>query len=131
MRHSATAQASDSVGATAAAAATAAAINKRRAQARKRRGGTAKDRGYRYEFMTADGDPAAPPSEYVTTAASASGAGPLGFTGTAVKSAVAGPAGLTTLADETFGSGTTTPMMPGSWPTEADRQPTTDNEAGA
>ncbi|WP_029107326.1 PPE family protein [Mycobacterium sp. URHD0025] len=132
MRHSATAQASDSVGATAAAAATAAAINKRRAQTRKRRGGTAKDRGYRYEFLTADGDPATPPAEqHVTTTASGSGAGNLGFTGTAEKSAIAGPAGLTTLADDTFGSGTATPMMPGSWQTEADAKSTTEKESGA
>lgn len=123
MRHSATAQASDSVGASSAAAATAAAINKRRAQARKRRGGTAKDRGYRYEFMTADGDATTAPPEQTATRASGSGAGNLGFTGTAVKSAVAGPAGLTTLADDTFGSGTTTPMMPGSWQRDADDLP--------
>ncbi|MUL80217.1 MULTISPECIES: PPE family protein [unclassified Mycolicibacterium] len=121
MRHSATAQASDSVGASAASAATAAAINRRRSQARKRHGGTAKDRGYRYEFMTADGAAAAPPPEQPTcTSASSSSAGDLGFTGTAVKSTVAGPAGLTTLADDTFGNGTTIPMMPGSWQTEAD-----------
>lgn len=119
-KYSATAQASDSVGASAAAAATAAAINKRRAQARKRRGGTAKDRGYRYEFMTADGDAAVPPPEQPAgTTASDSGAGTLGFTGTAAKTAVAGPAGLTTLADDTFGTGATTPMMPGSWQGEA------------
>ncbi|MDH6193580.1 PPE-repeat protein [Mycobacterium frederiksbergense] len=117
MRHGATAQASDSVGASAAAAATAAAINRRRSQARKRRGGTAKDRGYRYEFMTADDAAAPPPEQPVTTSASGSGAGDLGFTGTAVKSSVAGPAGLTTLAENTFGNGTTTPMMPGSWRT--------------
>ncbi len=115
-KYSATAKASDSVGASAAAAAAAAAINKRRAQARKRRGGTAKDRGYRYEFMTSDGDAAAPtPEQPASTSASGSGAGDLGFTGTSVKSTVAGPAGLTMLDDDTFGSGTTTPMMPGSW----------------
>ncbi|MGV0815477.1 PPE family protein [Mycolicibacterium boenickei] len=119
MRLSDTAHASDSVGASAAAAATAAAVNRRRAQARKRRGGTAKDRGYRYEFMTAD-DTAAPPSEQpTTTSASNSGAGDLGFTGTATKSTVAPPAGLTTLADDNFGNGTTIPMMPGSWQGEA------------
>ncbi|TMS48829.1 PPE family protein [Mycobacterium sp. DBP42] len=122
-KYSATAKASDSVGASAAAAATAAAINQRRAQARKRRGGTAKDRGYRYEFMTADGDATTAPPEQTATRASGSGAGNLGFTGTAVKSAVAGPAGLTTLADDTFGSGTTTPMMPGSWQRDADDLP--------
>ncbi|MFV8052531.1 PPE family protein [Mycobacterium sp. 48b] len=123
-KYGATAQASDSVGASAAAAATAAAINKRRAQARKRRAGTAKDRGYRYEFMTADGEAAATASERPTsTSASGSGAGDLGFTGTSAKSAVAAPAGLTTLADDTFGSGTTTPMMPGSWQAGADEQP--------
>jgi PPE-repeat protein len=115
-RYSATAKASDSVGASAAAAATAAAINKRRAQARKRRGGTAKDRGYRYEFMTADGTAAELPNEQpVTTGASDSGVGNLGFSGTAVKSTLVGPVGMTTLADDTFGNGTTIPMMPGSW----------------
>ncbi|WP_135453909.1 PPE family protein [Mycobacterium sp. DL99] len=128
MRYSATAQASDSVGASAAAAATAAAIDKRRAQARKRRGGTAKDRGYRYEFMTADGEAATPPPEQpADTSASGSGAGNLGFTGTAAKSVVAGPAGLTTLADDTFGSGTTTPMMPGSWQSGADESESSGN----
>ncbi|WP_273732123.1 PPE family protein [Mycolicibacterium septicum] len=130
-KYSATAKASDSVGASAAAAATAAAINKRRAQARKRRGGTAKDRGYRYEFLTADGDAAAAPTpeQPASASASGSGAGDLGFTGTSVKSTIAGPAGLTMLDDDTFGSGTTTPMMPGSWQTEADERP--ENEAGA
>lgn len=119
MRHSATAQASDSVGASAAAAATAAAVDKRRAQARKRRGGTAKDRGYRYEFMTADAEATPAPPEQPATAASINGAGNIGFTGTAGKSSVTGPAGLTTLADDTFGTGATTPMMPGSWQREA------------
>lgn len=114
-RYSATAKASDSVGASAAAAATAAAINKRRSQARKRRGGTAKDRGYRYEFMTADGAAAPPPEQPVSTSASESGAGNLGFTGTAAKPTLAGPAGLTTLTDDAFSDGTTIPMMPGSW----------------
>ncbi|WP_407661645.1 PPW family C-terminal domain-containing PPE protein [Mycolicibacterium neworleansense] len=47
-----------------------------------------------------------------------------------MKSAVAGPAGLTTLADDTFGSGTTTPMMPGSWQTEVDDRPDREHEAG-
>jgi PPE-repeat protein len=121
MRTNATAQASDSVGASAAAAATATAIDRRRSQARKRRAGTAKDRGYRYEFMTADGDAAAPPPEQpVTAGTSSSGTGNLGFTGTAVKSTASSPAGLTTLADDTFGNGTVLPMMPGSWQTEAD-----------
>ncbi|OBB25214.1 hypothetical protein A5792_29555 [Mycolicibacterium peregrinum] len=128
-RYSATAKASDSVGASAAAAATAAAINKRRAQARKRRGGTAKDRGYRYEFMTADGVAAPPPEQPVSTTASDSGAGNLGFTGTAVKSTAAGPAGLTTLADDAFGDGTTIPMMPGSWQPGADSALATEDDA--
>lgn len=120
-RYSATAKASDSVGASAAAAATAAAINKRRAQARKRRGGTAKDRGYRYEYMTADGTTGTPlPHQPVAASASDNGIENLGFTGTAVKSTVPGPAGLTTLADDTFGDGTTIPMMPGSWQIPAD-----------
>ncbi|MCV7201925.1 hypothetical protein B7435_00030 [Mycolicibacterium peregrinum] len=128
-RYSATAKASDSVGASAAAAATAAAINKRRSQARKRRGGTAKDRGYRYEFMTADGVAAPPPEQPANTSASESGAGNLGFTGTAVKSTVAGPAGLTTLADDAFGDGTTVPMMPGSWQPGADAALATEDDA--
>ncbi|WP_420063400.1 hypothetical protein [Mycolicibacterium boenickei] len=81
--------------------------------------------------MTADGDAAAPPPEQRSTSASGSGAGNLGFTGTAVKSAVAGPAGLTTLADDTFGNGTTTPMMPGSWQSEADERPAPEDEADA
>ncbi|WKG06010.1 PPE family protein [Mycolicibacterium sp. HK-90] len=131
MRYSATAQASDSVGASAAAAAAASAINRRRAQARKRRGGTAKDRGYRYEFMTADGDATAPPPEQPTTTASSSGAGDLGFTGTATKSTIATPAGLTTMADDTFGNGTTLPMMPGSWQPDADDLPSADDNASA
>ncbi|WP_166904370.1 PPE family protein [Mycobacterium sp. DL440] len=127
-KYSATAKASDSVGASAAAAATAAAINKRRSQARKRRGGTAKDRGYRYEFMTADGVAAPPPEQAVTTSTSDSGAGNLGFTGTATDATVAGPAGMTSLVDDTFGNGATVPLMPGSWrvdtdtPLGADRQ---------
>lgn len=118
-RYSATAKASDSVGASAAAAATAAAINRRRSQARKRRGGTAKDRGYRYEFMTADGEAGAPPEQPATTSAatsaSDSGAGNLGFIGTTEKSVVARPVGLTTLSDDAFGNSATLPMMPGSW----------------
>ena len=120
-RYSATARASDSVGASSAAAATAAAINKRRAQARKRRGGTAKDRGYRYEYMTADGPTGTPlPHQPVAASVSDNGIENLGFTGTAAKATVPGPAGLTTLADDTFGDGTTIPMMPGSWQIPAD-----------
>jgi PPE-repeat protein len=100
---------SSDVAAAATAAALAAAVAKSRA--RRRRGAEAKDRSYRDEFMDMNDGPAAPPADPPTaaTVASQQGAGRLGAT------RVADAAGLTTLTEDSFGTGPTSPMLPGSW----------------
>ncbi|MGE2815109.1 PPE family protein [Mycobacterium heidelbergense] len=82
----------------------AAAAADKQARSRRRRGATAKDLGYRYEFM----DPEA-------AWASAQSAGPLGFAGAAAKSDGPQPAGLITVTGEGLSDGPTVPMMPSSW----------------
>lgn len=104
-----------SASASAAAAAGALAANRGKSKSRRKRGSDVKERGYRYEYLSMDDASAPPPHEPATPSASHQGAGNLGFTGTTAKSSVTGPAGLTTLADDTYGNGTTVPMMPGSW----------------
>lgn len=82
---------------------------------RRRRRGTATERGYRYEFLDADPTPAAdessPPAE--TTDASPAGAGNAG-----VRRCGGGPgvraAGLASVGATADGAGTV-PMMPTSW----------------
>jgi PPE-repeat protein len=89
-------------------------------QAPRRRRRTPKDKqlGRGYEYM--DLEPDTSPEDDPPTA-SEHGAGPLGFAGTAARSgADAPPAGLTTLASDSFGGGSTTPMMPSTWDHERD-----------
>ncbi|OMC52986.1 hypothetical protein A5745_23090 [Mycobacterium sp. IS-2888] len=82
----------------------AAAAADKRARARRRRGATAKDLGYRYEFMDPEG-----------VWASAQSAGSLGFAGAAANSDGPQPAGLITVTGEGVSDGPTVPMMPSSW----------------
>ncbi|KKB97819.1 PPE family protein [Mycolicibacter arupensis] len=111
---------SRSIGETAEAAAVAAAARKSRT--RRRRGADVKARGYRYEFMTAEGTAAAPPVEQPARAeVSRSGSAPFGSTGTTVGSGLTEPAGLATLAADAFGNGAATPMLPGGWTEENPR----------
>lgn len=112
MRHRAAQAAGASSGARKPAGAAALATADKRA--RKRRSAAVKARGHRYEFITMD-DTSAPPHPEEPTMVSASGSGAIGSTGTTAKSGLADPAGLTTLAEDAFGNGATTPMMPGSW----------------
>jgi PPE-repeat protein len=105
-----------------AAAATAAALSSAlvKSRARRRRGAAVKDRGFRDEYMDMNGGPAAPPAEAptertATTQVSQRGAGELGgFTGTTDTTRTAA-AGWTTLAEDSFGNGPTSPMLPGTW----------------
>ncbi|MHC9293622.1 PPE family protein [Mycobacterium sp. LTG2003] len=115
MRSSAVGVAHSSSSAAAAAAAAASAASRGKAKSRRRRGADVKERGYRYEYLSMDDDASAPPPEQAGAAASDTGAGNLGFTGTAVKSTVPNPAGLATMAGGSYGTGTTLPMMPGTW----------------
>lgn len=120
MQHRAAAAARSSSGARDDATAAALATTGRRSSARKRRSAAVKARGHRYEFITVGGTSAPPPvAEPTTISASGAGSVSLGSTGATVKSGLAGPAGLTTLAADTFGSGASTPMMPGNWTTES------------
>jgi PPE-repeat protein len=66
--------------------------------------------GRGYEYMDLEPEPE-PSSE---------GAGPLGFAGARSTGSAAQPAGLTTLAGDTFGGGSTAPMMPSTWGDEPD-----------
>jgi len=72
-------------------------------------------RGYRYEFLDADGgEEAAQQALASAAAASDRGAGALGFAGTAHKDA-AEATGLATLAGAEFGGGPSVPMVPATW----------------
>jgi PPE-repeat protein len=77
----------------------------------RRRRVKAKQLGRGYEYMDLEPEP---------VASSERGAGPLGFAGTTRAGDARQPSGLTTLADDSFGSGATTPMMPSSWDHERD-----------
>ena len=105
-----------------AAGAAAVAASGKKSRTRRRRGAGVKERGYRYEFLTADDEAPAAPHPEQQTRVSASGSVALGSTGAAARSGLADPAGLTTLAEDAFGNGATTPMMPGSWTTESTRE---------
>lgn len=93
-----------------AAAAAASARDKRRARRRKK--DTMPEHQYADEFMDygGDGDPVDDP----LVTASSRGAGPMGFGGTAVKADTVA-AGLITLPADSFGGGTTSPVVPGTW----------------
>ncbi|ORA11695.1 hypothetical protein BST12_25590 [Mycobacterium angelicum] len=94
----------------AAAAGISTASRDRQARAGRQRRATI-DRGYRYEYLQLDDEPAG------RCAPSVLGAGPMGFAGTQTAGAAAPlpPAGLTTLAGDTFGSGPVVPMLPDTW----------------
>lgn len=95
-----------------------AAVGKTRAQARRRRGATAKDRAHRYEFMDLEqglDDPGWDAEDPHASRASERSAGALGFAGAAAKSGVPRPAGLTTLTGDDLSDDPTLPMVPSSW----------------
>ncbi|MEO6793671.1 MAG: hypothetical protein ABI253_07025, partial [Mycobacterium sp.] len=58
--------------------------------------------------------------ELASVAPSDRGAGPYGFAGGSHRVATARPAGLTALADDGFGGGAVSPMMPNTWPADPD-----------
>jgi PPE-repeat protein len=104
------------------AAAAAAASAREAARARRRRRATVRDYGDEFMDMNVDVDPewGAPHEDPVASvAASDRGAANLGFAGTARKETVAEAAGLTTVADDEFGCGPRTPMLPGTWDRDA------------
>ncbi|MEB3052313.1 hypothetical protein KV112_21715, partial [Mycolicibacter sp. MYC123] len=72
--------------------------------------------GRGHEYMDLDQDLAPEP---VGVSASARGAG--GFAGSTHRVAGARPAGLTALADDGFGGGAVSPMMPNTWPGDEPR----------
>lgn len=105
----------DSVAAAAAAAA--AARELRRARRRRRAPMDDHHRGWRHEFIGADGDvvPGTDPHPFASPAtASGHGAPTLGFPGT-VHAYTPGPTGLATLAGDEFGGAPSVPMVPGTW----------------
>jgi len=104
----------DSVAAAAAAAA------REAARVRRRRRATQRGHGDEFMDMNVDVDP-----DWDTSRASDRGAGAMGFAGTARREAATAAAGLTTLTGDEFG-GPTLPMMPGTWSTEGDPAPRTD-----
>lgn len=103
------------------AAAAALACNPGKSKSRRRRRGTAEDRGYRHEYATLDNDISADTAaaDPLTVSASRTGAGKLGFAGVRTTSAPAEAAGLTTLAGDSPES-RVTPMLPGTWNTAED-----------
>ncbi len=74
------------------------------ARQRRRRRGKVGMLGRGYEYMDLEPEP---------VSVSASGAG--GFAGATHRVATARPAGLTALADDGFGGGAVSPMMPNTW----------------
>jgi len=91
-----------------------------RAEARARRRRRAAMREYGDEFLDTDSDIAVPPDYgdaggQAAATASGNGAGTLGFAGTALKKTALQAAGLAKLADDEFGGGPRTPMVPGTW----------------
>lgn len=83
---------------------------------RRRRRAKAGMRGRGYEYMDLEPEP----MELAGTVASSSGAGSQGFAGGTRRVASARPSGLTALADNGFGGGAISPMMPNTWPAEPD-----------
>ena len=105
----------------AAASGVAASAAERRSR-RRRQKDDLKGRGYADAYLDyedePDQDPPSAPEPRVT--ASTRGAGRMGFAGT-VPTGTAQAAGLTTLAEDSFGGGPKSPMLPGTWdPTAED-----------
>jgi PPE-repeat protein len=100
------------------AAAAFGAVSRGKARVRWRRRAEMHD--YADEFADIDSDlgPTADPEE-ASVLASDRGAGSLGFVGTVHKDTAAQAAGLATLSSNGFGDGPTTPMVPGTWDSEA------------
>lgn len=73
--------------------------------------------GRGYEYMDLEPDPV---PELAGAVASSRGAGSQGFAGGTHRVASARPSGLTALADDGFGGGAVSPMMPNTWPGEPD-----------
>ena len=71
-------------------------------------------RGRGHEYMDLDQDLALDP----VAVPSGRGAGPLGFTSAAQRLGTAQPAGLTALAEDGFGGGAVSPMIPNTWPAD-------------
>lgn len=122
MQQRAAAAARRSRSASEAADAAAVAASGRKSRTRRSRGAGIKERGYRYEFLTADDEAPVAPHPEQRTQASAAGSVAIGSTGATTRSGLADPAGLTTLAEDAFGNGATTPMMPGTWTDENPRE---------
>ncbi|MCV7195548.1 PPE family protein [Mycobacterium angelicum] len=83
-------------------------------RARRRRRAAMPDRGYRHEFLGADGSAPLP----VVVLAAGPGAGVLGFAGTSASGAAADAAGLAAVAGDGFGGGPVSPMLPGTFDNE-------------
>ncbi len=108
-----------------AAATTAAAAARKHEHHRRHRPAGLGDRGFRYEYLSADGDLDGPDRELASSVVGTDqGAGALGFTGTVPSGPPVGAAGLTTLADDTDGA----PMVPRCWPYDADAGADTDDD---
>ncbi|OBK84947.1 hypothetical protein A5649_03410 [Mycolicibacter heraklionensis] len=84
---------------------------------RRRRRAKAGMRGRGYEYMDLEPDPM---PELAGVLASSRGAGSQGFAGGTHRVASARPSGLTALADDGFGGGAISPMMPNTWSPEPD-----------
>jgi len=95
-----------------------------RAEARARRRRRAAMYDHADEYADMESDIGVPPDwgreEVLAAAASGSGAGRLGFAGTTEKKKAFQVAGLTKLADDEFGGGPRTPMVPGTWENDPD-----------
>jgi hypothetical protein len=82
---------------------------------RHRRRAKASMLGRGHEYMDLDQDLVPEP-----VSASGPSAGPHGFVGGTHRVAAARPGGLTELADDGFGGGAVSPMMPNTWPGDSD-----------
>jgi PPE-repeat protein len=97
-----------------AAAAAVAAAAKEKTRTRRRQRAKQADQADEFMDMNVDVDP----DWSASTVASDRGAGSLGFAGTVSKSSERAT-GLATLTDDGYGSGPSTPMLPGTWSSEA------------
>ncbi|MDP7705009.1 PPE family protein [Mycobacterium sp. TY815] len=101
------------------AASSAAALSRSATKARRRRRSDLKERGYRDEYLTLDDIPDVPTEHERSVTASNTAAGTVGFADAAIKVNARDATGLAVVAGDSYGSGPSVPMTPGTWGAES------------